>query len=74
VSDLFCFNGLGFTPKQAQATVSFLGGGANTVIHTGVPPSDSGVCPGAEQAHARMVDGATSTGETAHDFFIALYD
>jgi len=53
----YCFNGLPFKPRNVQATVDWLGGGGDAIIHASV--GDSGTCPGAEDASARIVDAST---------------
>jgi len=54
---LYCFK-LGFTPKSVQATVDWIGGGANRVVHATVAPNVGGTCGATEfnQASVRIVD------------------
>jgi hypothetical protein len=67
---VYCFN-LAFNPRQVQATVDWLGGGGDAVIHASV--NDSASCPGAESASARIVDASAGTAVT-RNFYITFVD
>ena len=68
---VFCFYDLDFKPRHVQATVDWVGGGGDTVIHASV--GNSGSCDGVEDAAARMVDASTGTAVTV-DFYISFDD
>jgi hypothetical protein len=74
-NDRYCFNNLGFTPKHVQATVQWIDATGDVVIQAAVnPPSNAGLCTGAEDASVRMQDASSGTDVTSPDFFIAFFE
>jgi len=66
----YCIKGLPFTPKHVQATVDYLGGGTNSVVHANAG-GEIATCTG-EQVMVRIVDGSSSTAED-HDHYVVLF-
>ena len=69
-SGLYCYE-LGFTPRQIQATVDWISGGGDAVIHAHVG-SYAG-CPAGNDASARIVD-ASSGATVDRDHFVTFVD
>jgi len=69
-SGLYCYE-LGFTPRQIQATVDWISGGSDAVIHAHVG-SYAG-CPAGNDASARIVD-ASSGATVDRDHFVTFVD
>lgn len=65
---LVCFNGLGFTPKGIQATVDWLGGSSDVVVHATL--DNSGSCPGTEQGSFRTVDASTGSAVNVTNVYV----
>jgi hypothetical protein len=63
---VYCFE-LGFTPKNIQATIDWIGGGANTFAHATLEPF--AVCPAGTDASVRTTTNAGGGLETA-DFYV----
>jgi hypothetical protein len=67
---LYCYE-LGFTPRHIQATVDWISGGADAVIHAHVGAYAG--CPAGNDASARIVDASTGTA-VDRDHFVTFVD
>jgi hypothetical protein len=67
---LYCYE-LGFTPRHIQATVDWISGGADAVIHGHVGAYAG--CPAGNDASARIVDASTGTA-VDRDHFVTFVD
>lgn len=65
----FCLD-MPFAPKSIVATVEFVAGGGDTVVH-GSAPISGGTCAG-HQALVRTVDAGASA-EDGHDVYVQVY-
>jgi hypothetical protein len=67
---LYCYE-LGFTPRHIQATVDWISGGADAVIHAHVGAYAG--CPAGNDASARIVDASSGTA-VDRDHFVTFVD
>ncbi len=67
---VYCFE-LGFTPKNVQATIDWIAGGANTFSHATVQPYPS--CPAGNDGSVRTTNNA-GVGIANIDFYVTFDD